>query len=262
VCTIVAIKGLHPEYGLVLAANRDEFHARPARPPEVLHEAPRVVAGLDVPSGGTWLGANAHGVFVALTNQRQYEGADDRLASRGLVVRRALEAGPLDAVDAFVEGLDARLTNSFNLFWGDATTLRVGYARRDRAPVAVETLGDGVWVLPNDRIGSLEFPKTQRALALTEPFVTAPWPVLAEGLARMLGDHEEPPLSAVPAPPTGAVFDHATLRRLQALCVHLPVYGTRSATLLALRPGRVAHHLFADGPPCVTPFEDRTELHS
>lgn len=260
-CTIVAIKGLHPDYGLVLAANRDEFHARPARPPEVTHASPRVVAGVDVPSGGTWLGANEHGVFVALTNQRQYEGADDTLASRGPVVSSALAAGRLEAVDAFVEGLDARRYNSFNLFWGDASTLRVGYARRAHAAVSVETLGDGVWVLPNDRIGSAEFPKTHRAIALTDPFVTAPWPRLAEGLAAMLGDHEEPPLEAVPAPPADAVFDHATLRRLQALCVHLPVYGTRSATLLALAPGRVAHHLFADGPPCVTPFEDQMELY-
>jgi hypothetical protein len=44
------------------------------------------------------------------------------------------------------------------------------------------------------------------------------------------------------------------LQRLQALCIHTPTYGTRSATVLALEPGRVAHYLYADGAPCRTPF--------
>ena len=67
-------------------------------------------------------------------------------------------------------------------------------------------------------------------------------------------------MGRVPPPPLGSRFDHALLRRLQALCIHTPVYGTKSSTVLALGAGRVERYLFADGPPCVTPFEDFTSL--
>jgi hypothetical protein len=50
------------------------------------------------------------------------------------------------------------------------------------------------------------------------------------------------------------------VRRLKALCIHTPFYGTRSATRIALDPGRVAHYAFADGPPCRTPFVDYSHL--
>ena len=49
-------------------------------------------------------------------------------------------------------------------------------------------------------------------------------------------------------------------RRLQALCIHLPTYGTRSATILALEPGRLLHWLGCEGPPCVGAFDDGMAL--
>jgi hypothetical protein len=78
-------------------------------------------------------------------------------------------------------------------------------------------------------------------------------------LESMLGDHELPSLADVPPPAPGSLassLSHEQLRALQALCVHTPSYGTRSATILGLAPGRVLHYRFADGPPCTTPFED------
>lgn len=260
-CTIVAIKGLHPELPLVVAANRDEFYGRAASPPRVVSEAPRVVAGVDLQAGGTWMGASERGHFVALTNQRQFlRGHDGGKASRGEVVMDALRQPDVRAVEAYVRSLDARRYNPFNLFFGDASALYVVYAHGDRAEAEIQSLGDGLWVLPNDRIGSPEFPKTLRAVGLIEPHVRAPWPALSATLRAALGDHQEPPEREVPMPPPESRFDHATLRRLQALCIHTPVYGTRSATVLALTPGRVAHYLFADGPPCTTAFEDVTPL--
>ena len=56
------------------------------------------------------------------------------------------------------------------------------------------------------------------------------------------------------------MFTHETVRMLQALCVHTPIYGTRSATILMLSAGRVERYLHAAGPPCRTPFDDVTEL--
>lgn len=259
-CTIVAIKGRHLEFPLLVAANRDEFYTRPTEGPRRVHEDPRAVAGLDGFKGGTWMGANARGIFVALTNQRQYRGADPTRSSRGAIVLAALAEREVEGVDALLESIDARDYNGFNLLYGDATTLRVAYARPERAAIETQTLEDGIWVLPNDRIGSPEFPKARRARALAEPLVSGGWPELALDARRLLRDHEVPPLADVPEPPAGSLFTHAMARTLQSICVHTPVYGTRSSTLLALSPRRVEHYLYADGPPCQSDFRDVTEL--
>ncbi len=255
-CTIVAIRGRRARYPLVVAANRDEYYDRPTAPPRVVNESPRAVAGVDLEKGGSWMGANEHGVFVALTNQRTYRGADPKRASRGAVVMEALARESAEAIDAMLSAIDPRDYNSFNVLYGDAHTLKVGYARNERSRVELDTLEDGLWVLTNDRIGSPEFPKAERAFSLIDPLVRAPWDEQVAGLTRVLADHHKPALERIPEPPPGSRFDHATLRELQALCIHTPVYGTRSSAILALEPGRVAHYLYADGPPCRTPFTD------
>jgi uncharacterized protein with NRDE domain len=259
-CTIVAIRGLHPELPLIIAANRDEFYERRSGPPRVMGESPRIVAGIDLEKGGTWMGANERGLFVALTNQRQYHGASASKESRGHVVLDLLRHESAERLHAAVRSLDARRTNSFNLFYGDAEHLWVAYARDDDGQVETEALGEGLWVLPNDRIGSAEFPKTRRAVYLLEPVLGEEWPELVPHLRAALGDHDEPPLEAITRPPPGSMFPLPILQKLQALCIHTPTYGTRSATILGLARGRVGHYLFADGPPCVTAFEDVAEL--
>ena len=259
-CTIVALKGRSEEHALVVAANRDEFYSRRAVAPRRVHEAPVAVAGIDVESGGTWMGANAHGVFVALTNQRQYEPPDPDRTSRGEIVFDALAEVDVSSVDLLLETVDGREYNGFNLMYGDASELRVAYARPDRARIEIESLGDGVWVLPNDRIGSPDFPKARRAHALADPLLAAPWEDTERALHALLADHERPPIAEVPPPPAGSRFTHEILLHIQSLCVHTPVYGTRSSTVLALGRGRVERYLYADGPPCTAAFDDLTHL--
>lgn len=259
-CTLIAIRGRSPLYPLVVAANRDELYARPTAPPQLIHAHPRAVAGVDLEKGGTWMGANDRGLFAALTNQRTHVLRPSlRSTSRGQIVRAALACPDVDALQDLLEDLDPARFEGFNLMYGDGRSLWVAYARPDRPVVERVELGDGVWVLPNDVLGSPEFPKTLRAAELVTPSVeSSSWEALRDGLIAALGDHETP--ERVPDPPPGSAFDAALLRELQALCVHTPGYGTSSATLLALEPGRVARYLFADGPPCRSPFEDLTPL--
>jgi len=261
-CTIVAIKRAGAQLPLVVGANRDEFYARASAPPRRLpgtdEQSPPILAGVDLVKGGTWMGANALGIFVALTNQRQHSGADESRASRGDVVMRALAHRGVAEIDAFLGTLDAREYNGFNLLYGDATNLHVAYARSDRASVEVEALRDGVWVLPNDRMDSPDFPKAERARGFAEACQDRPWAEQATELRRALGDHDVPPLAQIPAPPEGSIFTHEVLQALQSICVHTPIYGTCSATLLALRPGAVHYYGYADGPPCQRAFADVT----
>ncbi|KIZ37329.1 NRDE family protein, partial [Stutzerimonas stutzeri] len=55
---------------LVVAANRDEFHARPSLPLGHWEDAPWIVGGRDLQAGGTWMGVTTGGRFAALTNIR------------------------------------------------------------------------------------------------------------------------------------------------------------------------------------------------
>ena len=68
-CLILVAWRVHADYPLVLAANRDEFHARPAAP-AAWWQQPRILAGRDLSAGGTWLGVARDGRFAALTNYR------------------------------------------------------------------------------------------------------------------------------------------------------------------------------------------------
>src|SRR5690606_3296328 len=127
-------------------------------------------------------------------------------SSRGEIVLEALRKRSVSEIVTFLEGLDAREYNAFNLMFGDAETLYVGYARDARA-IALEALPDGITVLANDRVGSPEFPKSERALELVAPIAEAPWPELSSGLARALGDHDRPPLDRIAQPPPDSRFD-------------------------------------------------------
>ena len=72
---------------LLVAANRDEAFDRPSAPPAEVE--PGIVAGRDLRAGGTWLGYNNHGLFVAVTNRKEPAAAVDAY-SRGLLAREAL----------------------------------------------------------------------------------------------------------------------------------------------------------------------------
>jgi uncharacterized protein with NRDE domain len=141
--------------------------------------------------------------------------------------------------------------------------VRVAYARDDRREIEVAPVPPGIVVLPNDRLGSPEFPKIARAEARVREALAAAaavGPHLDEALLGVLADHALPDPEKVLAPP-GSRFPPETLRALQALCIHLPFYGTVSSTALLYGPdGRVERYLYADGPPCVTPYADVAAL--
>ena len=174
----------------------------------------------------------------------------------------ALRRGSREAVDDYLRGLDAPRYNHFNLMYGDAHGMSVAYVRDERPFVSIDTLGAGVHVLANDRIGSEHFPKADRALALVHEGALAqrPCETLRQGLVAVLRDHALPPPARIPEPPPGSVLPGGVLQRLQALCVHTPVYGTVSSTLVALAPGRTDRYVYVPGAPCRTAPVDVTSL--
>ena len=239
-CTIAIWHRVHPTFPLIVAANRDELYARRFRPPEVI--APGVVAGVDELAGGTWMGATAAGFFAGLTNVRPPAGADRSKRSRGALVGNVLRAGSTAAATAWLAACDPRDTNPFFLLFGDADGLRVAASPYGATAITIREVAPGMHVLPNGPLDATVFPKVARVAELV-PDATLPETELVPALSRMLGDH--------------ALAEAAPLA---SLCVHTPVYGTGSATILLLGEGLTLRYLFAPGPPCTTRLDDVTEL--
>ncbi|HLL20791.1 MAG TPA: NRDE family protein [Kofleriaceae bacterium] len=248
-CTIAILIEVVAGAPLVLAANRDELYARPARSPEVLRDVPRVVGGRDVQSQGTWLAVRGDGRFAAVTNQRALVAPAPGLVSRGHVV---IETVAADDPDAYVSGLDATKYASMNLVWGDRAGARVAYTRHAEGTVDVMPLAPGIHVLCNDRIGADGFPRGERLADALAPLAGASLERVIATLPALLGDHAKSAAPASHLPP-------ALAHELTATCIHSEHYGTRSASIVAFTPEGVTY-LHADGPPCVTAFCDMHAL--
>lgn len=90
-CLIAFSVGQHPDYPLVVAANRDEFFRRPTAAMAwwPSGDTPPVLAGRDLLSGGTWLAVTPCGEIAAVTNVREGSAETGRI-SRGELPLRAL----------------------------------------------------------------------------------------------------------------------------------------------------------------------------
>ena len=122
-CLILFAWRMHKDYPLVIAANRDEFHARPTERLAFWQNRPDVLAGRDIEAGGTWMGITRSGRFAALTNYRELADRDRAGRSRGLLVSECLtDEAPAEAsvTRATAEGEAYR---GFNLLAADREAL-------------------------------------------------------------------------------------------------------------------------------------------
>lgn len=126
-CLILLAWRVHERYPLVVAANRDEFHGRPAARAAFWEDKPEVLGGRDLQAGGTWMGVARNGRFAAVTN---YRGGTEPGApeSRGALVTRYLEGAD---VPALAERKSAY--SGFNLLASDGEALW-WLSNRDGAP--------------------------------------------------------------------------------------------------------------------------------
>src|SRR5271168_2953549 len=124
-CLILLAWRSHVDFPCVIAANRDEFHAREAAPASWWPTEPQILAGRDLRAGGTWLGITRGGRFAALTNYRDPEQRRAGTPSRGALVTTILKsgAGTAESLD-YLRGV-AESYNSFNLIFSDGERLAV-----------------------------------------------------------------------------------------------------------------------------------------
>jgi uncharacterized protein with NRDE domain len=104
-CLIVFAWKCHPDYRLILAANRDEFHARPSREADWWADQPDILAGRDLQAGGTWLATNRSGRFATVTNYREQQRVKPGNRSRGEIATNFVSADvdPLSFVSSITD---------------------------------------------------------------------------------------------------------------------------------------------------------------
>ncbi|MFF7706454.1 NRDE family protein [Pseudomonas sp. NPDC007930] len=219
-CLIVfAWRPGHP-LPLVLAGNRDEFHARPTAALGPWPDAPGVYAGRDLEAGGTWMGIGPGGRFAAVTNIRA-PGARHGSLSRGALPAGYL-AGAL-SLRAYAEQVYAERArySGFNLLLSDGESLC--HLASEQPP---RWLPAGVYGLSNAGLDT-PWPKLVKARgALAEALPEA----LSERLFSLLQDHQVP--ADADLPDTGVGLE--TERRLSTAFIRGANYGTRASTLLYL----------------------------
>ena len=114
----------HPRYRLILAANRDEFYARPTRTASFWEENPEIVGGKDLTGGGTWLGVSQKGNWAALTNYRvPFEQLKQDSKSRGALTLDFLQENISGKVYLEQVAQEDALYNGYNLLLGEGEKL-------------------------------------------------------------------------------------------------------------------------------------------
>src|SRR3954468_1894725 len=119
-CIILFAYKTHPRYRLIIAANRDEYYARPTVSADFWEDESEILAGRDLERGGTWLGVTKGGRFAAVTNFRDPSAIVKDAPSRGHLVSDFLRG--TDAPANYLKHIAAISAsyNGFNLIAGDA----------------------------------------------------------------------------------------------------------------------------------------------
>jgi len=222
-CLILLAWQAHPDYPLVIAANRDEFFARPTAQASFWADAPQVLAGRDLQAGGTWLGVTCNGRFAALTNYR--DPAQNRLLpSRGALVADFLLGN--ETPEAYLARIAVSGTsyNGYNLLLGDGQSLWwASNVSREQRPLApgIHGVSNALLDTPWPKVGAGKTAMLQAIDCLPDD----------GSLFQLLQNDTIHPDEHLPA--TGVPQEWERL--LSAAFVKSPSYGTRSSTVLYQR---------------------------
>ena len=230
-CLIAFAWRRHPQFPLVVAANRDEFHQRPTAPASFWPDCPQILAGRDLLGRGTWLGVSGGGRFAALTNLRSAREARRDAPSRGSLVSAFLYGTSGPGVYLAEVAQRAHEYNGFCLVAGDGAEMGY-YCARDAAP---SFLSPGVYGLGNARLDT-PWPKVERLKSgLAEVLSRARW--RSGELMALLGDRTPAPDEELPDTGVGVAQE----RIFSSAFVTGAHYGTRSSTVLMLDAGGRVH---------------------
>jgi len=207
------------EFPLIVAANRDEFHARESAPAHFWDDHSCVLAGRDLVAGGTWLGCTNTGRFAALTN---FSGPDDAPAalSRGLLVHEFLTGS--DSAVHYGHHLHGPDYAGFNLLLYDGDDM-VYTSNKGTTDV----LQPGFYGLSNAELGA-QWPKCIRGAANLRHIAQGEFD--AADLIGLLHDSDVPADDQLPHRGRPVELE----RRVAPSFIVGDEYGTRASTSLIM----------------------------
>lgn len=225
-CLLIVAHQSDPRYPLVIAANRDEFHARATATAGFWPEQPDLMAGRDLEQGGTWMGITRQGRFAAVTNYRDPSRTAPAPRSRGELPLNYL-SGTLDPASYLHQvARGAAQYAGFNLLVGSP---------------------DSLWYLSNSRRPNDSHPRRLEPgiYGLSNARLDTPWPKVVQGRERLRELLRQPTLDHDALAGTVSDRRHADSETLASIDMHSEMeqllsaqfiiterYGTRSTTTL------------------------------
>ena len=207
-CIIAVAYRVHPSWPLIVAANRDELHARPSKALATWDTAPTVIAGKDLVAGGTWLGVAGNGRFAAVSNVRSAGHSLPTGLSRGKLVLDFL-------VGSMLPDHEAAAFNPFNMIAIDGEEVQFVSNRPEPRRVRVKA---GLHAFSNGAFDD-EWPKTRR---------------LKEAMKERLSHASVTPRAFFDDLCADADRDAGAHTIENAIFVRNAIYGTRCSTILAV----------------------------
>lgn len=212
----------HPNYKLIIAANRDEFYQRKTAAADFWTDHPTIVGGRDLEASGTWMGMNKNGRISMVTNYRDMKNLKQQAPSRGALVSDYLIGN--EAPESYLKAIEpsASAYNGFNLLVGNSDALYYLSNYKDgiqRVPYGIHGLSNALLNTP--------WPKVERGKRNFERLIQDQT-IEPDALFELLRDEERASDAALPD--TGVGLERE--RMLSSMFIKSPSYGTRCSTVL------------------------------
>lgn len=223
-CLIAFAWNCHPRWRLLLAGNRDEFHARPSAPLARWKDA-SIIGGRDLEAGGTWLGVTDAGRCCVVTNVRDPNDPQAG-SSRGLLATDYLG----DSADAATHAGNLLHTamnyRPFNLLAFDS---QAGFYLGNRPEPRAQVITSAVHGLSNADFNT-PWPKTRTLMQRLQGWIDDGGDSDFTPLFEALADGQVAPDAQLPD--TGIGLERE--RWLSSAFIRGADYGTRASTVVAI----------------------------
>lgn len=222
-CLVLFSHTSHEEYPLVVAANRDEFYARPTEPAGFWPENKQVLAGKDLLGGGTWMGITRKGKVAFLTNYRDPSDIRKNAPTRGNLVRDYL-VREVDA-EMYLQEIQERGAdyNGFNLVCGEMQGKLFYYSNYAEK---VEEISPGIHGLSNALLNT-SWPKVEKGKEKMKEMLTSVR-IKERVVYDLLYDDVKAPVEKLPDTGVGTALEEV----LSPMFIKSPDYGSRCSTIL------------------------------
>lgn len=223
-CLISFAYKVHPEYPLILIANRDEFYNRPTREVQFWTEEgfPDILAGKDLKDDGTWLGTHKYGKWAALTNYRNINHLKVNAPSRGNLVLDFLKTDY--SAESYLSDIrkNAAQYNDFNLLLFDGVELM----HYSNVTDEINSITKGIHGLSNALLDT-PWSKVKKITNDLEAMIQKN-NLKKEDLFSILQNEDKAKKEDLPS--TGLPLDLEVA--MSSIFIHTPFYGTRCSSII------------------------------